>query len=205
MTRRVDDVFGVTGSGANYDAFVAMSDQHSETNPSDSVSAPNLCKMLLARGFRSCEARLEPYRSATYIEATKQLGWRNRLNLYPHRTASYFHTISRCANLVATHASKAQYESVVMTRLDVVDGIHALLGEKHLHWYACRHRSGVIGLKSATFYLGSKGLIEDRLIVGRTRDMLQLSDLYRFYTTQPKNTEDLSPEIPLKHFFVSAN
>lgn len=60
MERRVDDVFGVTGSGVQYDAFVATSDQHTETEPDDKVNRQILCEMLKARGFRSCQAQLEP-------------------------------------------------------------------------------------------------------------------------------------------------
>ena len=89
-----------------------------------------------------------------------------------------------------------------MTRLDVIDGIEALQGERKLHWFSNRKNSGVIGLKSSSYYYGSKGLIEDRLIAGQSRDMLTLTELYDFYAKQPKTTQDTSPEITLKHFFM---
>ena len=33
--------------------------------------------------------------------------------------------------------------------------------------------------------------------------MIQLRDLYHFYVSQKKSTQDFSPEIALKHFFLS--
>lgn len=168
------------------------------------------------------------YRSAKYVEATKHLGWKNVLDLYPHRTASYFDTISRCATAVAAESRKRvsgygssslmaasstlqYYDSILVTRLDIVDGIKSTYSKKYLHWFTSRETMGLVGLKpwkppkqyKKVKY--SKYLLEDRLIVGKAHDMVKLSKLYKFYTGQSADTRDLSPELTLKHFFKENN
>ena len=142
--------FDGTGRELAFDAFIAMSTQEEEFEPQQAVDGRLLCKGLEAGadskggggGFRRCEAELVPFNASFFAKATAHLGPMKGAQLFPLRTASFFSTVSRCARLVRRHAfaaavgrtdhsrgarlsaeqaALAYYQTMVVTRFDVLD------------------------------------------------------------------------------------
>jgi hypothetical protein len=124
---------------AKFYAFIAMSQQNSELNDGhDLMNGSAICGRLSDLGFEDCFHDLRPYVASVFVDATQHLGFKGN-SLYPHRTASFFSTISRALSMV--NSSLIEFDEVVVTRADVYDKIQAKVDGS---WYQ-RGRWNIIG------------------------------------------------------------
>jgi len=178
LDRPISDILG----NASYDAFIAASTQHSETDPSDVVSEAAVCENLQSQGFGNCRADLIPYDGSVFVDAVKGLDrFQMRNGLYPHRLASFFHTIQRClrtvrkaskdtcaklptaAAMLGARRATCGYQSIVVTRLDVISLVHPK-GFPDAGWWKRADSFGMVGRM-----VSKRKLIDDKLFFGEHR------------------------------------
>jgi hypothetical protein len=221
MSRVVSDVFRTsatsTPGGVAFDAYFSMSTQHTELDRNDRVSGVELCGDLTQkRHFRSCQADLREYDGNYFVNATKHLGFKGK-DLYPHRTASFFSTISRCVERVK--ASSVQYDLLVVTRIDVIDGLETFLDGDHKAVNQKLPKAVRLKLESESerknFYTrrfeydligwGSLECVDDRIMIGPPARMFPLEHLFTaFLKNRFTGKDDLVPEAELYRFFASS-
>jgi len=188
VRRNVRSVMVGAPRGTQFDAFFSMSTQRSELNPTDMLNGGDLCQNMLDNGFRYCEAYLFPYNGEKYLAETKNKGFLVD-NTYPHRTASFFHTISRCADRIR----RTFYKNVMFTRLDIyqIMTFHNFRGA-----FPFQPSKQVIGMKR-------KATVDDRVMIGPVKYMVHLSGIYAYFIGLPSHTIRLWPEAVLHDFLES--
>lgn len=212
VRRHVRNTMAGAPQRTQFDAFFSMSTQHSELDTTDELRGSDLCQSASDNGFRYCEAQLIPYNGSTFIAETKDLGFLVDItypvrivypfthsayypspppHLFPcaqHRTASFFHTISRCAHRLARTMS---YQNVMFTRLDVyqIMVFHNFKGA-----FPSQPNNRVIGTKR-------KDTVDDRVLIGPVKYMVHLSKLHAYFINLPPRTNRIFPESILNDFF----
>lgn len=190
----------------SYSAFISTSTSHSETDPSDVVDGASLCSSLLALGFEHCHADLVPYDPQVFASSSKSLEFQSRNGVFPFRTASLFSTVSRCATSVlqverngSSSSSSSLFDAIVMTRLDVINGISVVHHRGAGDWLFAPALAefDLVGLKKVP------GLVDDRFFFGRRNALVQFESLYPAFSTLYSPTSN-SPERML-HAFVTRN
>lgn len=96
--------------------------------------------------------------------------------IYPHRTASFFSTISRCIDLIEQDELElgVTYDAVVSTRLDVINGIQ-ITSTNIENWWKKAAMFDMVGAKKVT------GLVDDRFFFGRRNAMSTFKHLYNSF------------------------
>mmetsp|Transcript_66108 Transcript_66108/g.129603 ORF Transcript_66108/g.129603 Transcript_66108/m.129603 type:complete len:414 (-) Transcript_66108:57-1298(-) len=183
-----------------FDAFVSMSTQRDELSSLGTINGETLCGQLVKLGFRQCQADLQEYNSSAFMYSTKHLGLIDSGGIYPHRTASFFSTISRCIRNVAAAESTGQtYTNVIITRLDLYEQVKF---RKPPAGFMTAMNAEILGTKNS-------GRIDDRVMVVSRAYMAPLGKLYDRFVDPSylrpshkfKGGPNYSPEIELFAFF----
>lgn len=192
LTRSISSIWGV----ANYDAFIMSWRQHFELDVAPVVDGDALCRDLRSRGFRRCASSLLDYNPTSFYQATSDrcVLEKGRIATYPHRTASMLFGYARCMAAVreAQARSAVRYDWVVLTRLDVLDGVQPC-GALHQKRGCMLSTNQAVSLLPSWEQLdqlhllalrGPPGFrrIEDRLMVGRPSALAQLEHVFVNYT-----------------------
>lgn len=173
------------GPVLRFEAFVATSTQHSESDACEALDGEELANILVHRGgFARAEVDCEPYDASTFIQRATRAGlpWRDgmRFPQYPHRVLSAFSTWRRAVHMVIRRESEAgiTFHVLAVTRIYVlfecIRGIRVAPAaqERHRSWWEAVSNAGAIGRRRLR-----PDVWEDRFIIGRRDVILSLADL----------------------------
>jgi hypothetical protein len=170
------DKFGE--KNVSYTAFVSTSTSHSETNE-DPVDGVTVCSSLIERGFHSCSADILPYNPQVFSKMTEDFEFQSSNGVFPFRTASLLSTMSRSITQVLKFEedSNSVFDAVMITRLDVINGISILPPGAISWWSRALAQFDIVGQKK------SPGLIDDRFFFGRRDTMVHFKGIIAAFKT----------------------